>query len=160
LRERIATNPENATKDTAVANINAATTIAIAALLAGWMTQARADDIDALFLGGYWCNSENANKSENIPRSRTFLLSRRIEGSNGSEDQFTERLIDVVGDVRGQRIILAQKLKLPDGKDCKTDCTLAQRLVNKDMLEVGDWNSNTGVFKSSSPKEYIYRCDK
>ena len=143
-----------------MANINAAKTIAIAALLAGWMGEAQADDIDALFLGGYWCNSENANKLENIPRSRTFLLSRRIEGSNGNEDQFTERLIDVVGDIRGQRIVLAQILKLSDGKDCKTDCTLAQRIVNKDMLEVGEWNSNTGVFKSSSPKEYVYRCDK
>ena len=53
-----------------------------------------------------------------------------------------------MGDVRGQRIILAQKLKLPDGKECKTDCLTAQRIVNKDLLEFGEWNSNTGVFKS------------
>ena len=65
-----------------------------------------------------------------------------------------------VRDVRGQRIILAQKLKLPDGTTCKTDCLLAQRIVNKDMLEIGEWNSNTAVFKSMSPREYVYRCEK
>jgi hypothetical protein len=118
-----------------------------------------ADDIDALFLGGYWCRTEEAEKSENIPRNRSFLLSRRIEGPK-TEDAFTERLIDVVGDVRGQRIILAQKLKLADGKECKTDCLTAQRIVNKDLLEFGEWNSNTGVFKSYSPRDYLYRCEK
>ncbi len=118
-----------------------------------------ADDIDALFLGGYWCRTEEAEKSENIPRNRSFLLSRRIEGPK-TEDTFTERLIDVVGDVRGQRIILAQKLKLADGKECKTDCLTAQRIVNKDLLEFGEWNSNTGVFKSYSPRDYLYRCEK
>ena len=118
-----------------------------------------ADDIDALFLGGYWCRTEETEKTENIPRNRSFLLSRRIEGPK-TEDAFTERLIDVVGDVRGQRIILAQKLKLADGKDCKTDCLTAQRIVNKDLLEFGEWNSNTGVFKSYSPRDYLYRCEK
>jgi hypothetical protein len=135
-------------------------TIAIVAFVAiGRAGGASADDVDALFLGGYWCNTEAKTKTENIPRNRSFLLSRRIEGPS-SEDGFTERLIDVVGDVRGQRIVLAQQLKLPSGKECKTDCTIAERIVHKDMLEVGDWNSNTAVFKSNSPREYLYRCDK
>jgi hypothetical protein len=132
------------------------------ALLAALMTfaigGAQAQDLDALFLGGYWCNSRTSAKSENIPRNRIFLLTRRIDGT--PEEAATERLIDIVGDVRGQRIILSQILKNKDGTDCKTDCTVAQRLVHKDMLEAGDWNSNTGVFKSNSPREYVYRCDR
>jgi len=131
-----------------------------AALSAGCLVGARADDIDALLLGGYWCGSQDKFKSENIPRNRTFLLSRRIEGANAPETGFTEYLIDVAADPRGQRIVLLQKQKLPDGSSCKTDCLLAQRLVNKDMLETGEWNSNTGVFKSNNPREYVYRCDK
>jgi hypothetical protein len=119
---------------------------------------AQAQELDALFLGGYWCNTETDAKTENSPRNRNFLLSRRIDGT--PETDFTERLIDIVGDIRGHRIILAQKLKNKDGTDCKTDCTLAERIVHKDMLEVGDWNSNTGVFKSNSPREYVHRCEK
>ena len=119
---------------------------------------AQAQELDALFLGGYWCNTETDAKTENIPRNRNFLLSRRIDGT--PETDFTERLIDIVGDIRGHRIVLAQKLKNKDGTDCKTDCTLAERIVHKDMLEVGDWNSNTGVFKSNSPREYVHRCEK
>jgi hypothetical protein len=133
-------------------------TIVAAALLLGRMDAADAQEFDALFLGGYWCNTETDAKTENIPRNRNFLLSRRIDGT--PEDTFTERLIDIVGDVRGHRIILAQILKDKDGKDCKTDCTTAERVVHKDMLEVGDWNSNTGVFKSNSPREYVHRCEK
>jgi hypothetical protein len=56
--------------------------------------------------------------------------------------------------------VLAQQLKLANGSECKNDCTTAQRIVNKDMLELGDWNGNTGVFKSNSPRDYLYRCDK
>jgi hypothetical protein len=119
---------------------------------------AQAQELDALFLGGYWCNTETDAKTENIPRNRNFLLSRRIDGT--AETDFTERLIDVIGDVRGHRIILAQKLKNKDGTDCKTDCTIAERIVHKDMLEIGDWNSTTGVFKSNSPREYVHRCEK
>ncbi|KAB2942535.1 MAG: hypothetical protein K8F92_02465 [Hyphomicrobium sp.] len=134
-------------------------TIAIvAALLFGRIDAAGAQELDALFLGGYWCNTQTDAKSENIPRNRNFLLSRRIDGT--PEDSFTERLIDIVGDVRGQRIILAQILKNKDGTDCKTNCLTAQRVVHKDMLEVGDWNSSTAVFKSNSPREYVHRCDK
>ena len=128
-----------------------------APLLAG-ANAAQAQELDALFLGGYWCNTETDAKTENIPRNRNFLLSRRVDGT--PETDFTERLIDIVGDIRGHRIILAQKLKNTDGTDCKTDCTLAERIVHKDMLEVGDWNSNTGVFKSNSPREYVHRCEK
>lgn len=120
---------------------------------------ANAQDLDALFLGGYWCNTQTDAKTENIPRNRTFLLSRQIEGKT-KEDTFTERLVDIVGDVRGQKIILAQRLKNADGTECKNNCTLAERIVHKDMLEVGDWNSSTGVFKSNSPREYVHRCDK
>ncbi len=138
----------------------ARTIFLIAAIAAGWPAAAGADDIDALFLGGYWCGSEDKLKSENIPRSRIFLLSRRIEGPGGPETGFSESLIDVVGDIRGQRVILAQKLKLADGSACKTGCLVAERIVHKDMLEIGEWNSNTGVFKSNSPREYVYRCDK
>lgn len=121
--------------------------------------EAMAQDVDALFLGGYWCNTRSNAKSENIPRNRSFLLSRQVEGSK-TQNTFTERLIDIVGDIRGQRIILAQRLRNDDGTECKTDCILAERLVHKDMLEVGDWNSSTGVFKSNSPREYVHRCDK
>jgi hypothetical protein len=144
-----------------VPSITVIRTIAAVAFLAavGSERASAADDIDALFLGGYWCRTEETEKSENIPRNRSFLLSRQIEGPK-TEDAFTERLIDVVGDVRGQRVILAQKLKLPDGKECKTDCLTAQRIVNKDLLEFGEWNSNTGVFKSFSPRDYLYRCEK
>ena len=131
--------------------------IMLVPLWAGVST-AQAQELDALFLGGYWCNTETDAKTENIPRNRNFLLSRRVDGT--PETDFTERLIDIVGDIRGHRIILAQKLKNTDGTDCKTDCTLAERIVHKDMLEVGDWNSNTGVFKSNSPREYVHRCEK
>jgi hypothetical protein len=144
-----------------VASISTVRTIAIVAILMiGRVGEARSDDLDALFLGGYWCNTETKTKSENIPRNRSFLLSREIEGPNASDANYTERLIDIVADVRGQRIVLAQSLKLPDGKSCKTNCTIAERIVHKDMLEVGDWNSSTGVFKANSPKEFLYRCDK
>jgi hypothetical protein len=127
--------------------------------MAASITETSADDIDALFLGGYWCRSQESIKTENIPRNRTFLLTRQIEGPN-TEKEFTERLIDITGDVRGQRIILSQQLKLADGSACKTDCLTAQRIVNQDMLELGEWNSNTAVFKSYSPRDYLYRCDK
>jgi hypothetical protein len=144
-----------------VTNVGAARIIfLVAAIAVGWPAAAHADDIDALFLGGYWCGSEEKFKTENIPRSRIFLLSRRIEGTGAPETGFSESLIDIVGDIRGQRVILSQKLKLADGSACKTDCLVAERIVHKDMLEVGDWNSNTGVFKSNSPREYVYRCDK
>jgi hypothetical protein len=129
------------------------------ALLLSQAGTASAQDLDALFLGGYWCNTQTNAKSENIPRNRSFLLSRRIEGTS-TEDAFTERLIDIVGDVRGQRIILAQKLKNTDGTECKTNCTLAERIIHKDLLEVGDWNNSTAVFKSNSPREYVHRCEK
>ena len=132
-----------------------------AAVSAGWLGNARADDIDALLLGGYWCSSEDKTKTESIPRNRTFLLTRRVEASNaGAETAYTEYLVDVVGDIKGQRILLLQKLKLADGTACKTDCLLAPRIVHKDMLEPGQWNSTTGVFKSNNPREYLYRCDK
>lgn len=130
----------------------------VASLVTLQVGSAKAQDLDALFLGGYWCNSRTSAKWENIPRNRIFLLTRRIDGT--PEENASERLIDIVGDVRGQRIILTQTLKNKDGSECKTDCTKAQRLVHKDMLEDGDWNSNTGVFKSNSPREYVYRCDK
>jgi hypothetical protein len=143
-------------------DMRALKTIALAAALsAGSLGYARADDIDALLLGGYWCSSEGKTKTENIPRNRTFLLSRQVEASNAAaETTFTEYLVDVVGDIRGQRILLLQKQKLADGTACKTDCLSARRIVHKDMLEPGEWNSNTGVFKSNNPREYIYRCDK
>ena len=142
-----------------MAKTNSIKTMLIAALMAACSGAAGAEDIDALFLGGYWCSTQDDIKSENIPRNRSFLLSRQIAGPT-TENEFTERLIDITGDVRGQRIILAQKLKLPNGNACKNDCLLAQRIVNKDMLEIGEWNSNTAVFKSSSPREYVYRCEK
>ncbi|MFA5900852.1 MAG: hypothetical protein WC829_17260 [Hyphomicrobium sp.] len=131
---------------------------AASALLLIPVAEARAQDLDALFLAGYWCNTRSDAKSENIPRNRSFLLSRRVDGT--AEEAYTERLIDIVGDVRGQRIILAQRLKNNDGTECKTNCILAERVVHKDMLEVGDWNSSTGVFKSNSPREYVNRCEK
>jgi hypothetical protein len=137
----------------------ARSSLIVSALFAVSISSAQADDIDALFLGGYWCQSQDDVKSENIPRNRSFLLTRRIAGPK-QEDAFTERLIDVVGDVRGQRVILSQKLKNKDGGNCKSDCLTAQRIVNKDMLETGEWNSTTGVFKSYSPREYVYRCDR
>ena len=139
------------------------TTIALtAALSAGWLANtARADDIDALFLGGYWCAWEDKTKTEAIPRNRTFLLTRLVEATgSASEANFTEFLVDVTGDIRGQRIILLQKQKNADGTACKTDCMVARRLVNKDLLEHGEWNATTGVFKSANPREYIYRCEK
>jgi hypothetical protein len=133
----------------------------IAALSTGWMSRAHADDIDAVLLGGYWCAAEDKTKTENIPRNRTFLLTRQVEAPNAAaETTFTEYLVDVAGDIRGQRILLLQKLKQADGTACKTDCQLARRIVSRDLLETGEWNSNTGVFKSSSPREFIYRCDK
>ena len=137
-------------------------TIALtAALSTGSMASARAEDIDALFLGGYWCAWEDKTKTEAIPRNRTFLLARQLESAGvAAETAFTEYLVDVTGDVRGQRILLLQKQKLADGKPCKTDCQVARRIVNKDLLEPGEWNANAGVFKSSSPREFIYRCDK
>lgn len=121
---------------------------------------AQSQDFDALFLGGYWCNTRTDVKTENIPRNRSFLLSRKVEEGSTSEAAFTERLIDITGDVRGQRIILAQKLKNSDGTECKSNCTIAERVVNRDLLEIGDWNSNTAVFKSNSPREYLHRCEK
>ena len=121
----------------------------------------RSEDIDALLLGGYWCGWEDKTKTEAIPRNRTFLLIRQIEPANtAAETAFTEYLVDVTNDVRGHRILLLWKQKLADGTPCKTDCQLARRLVNQDLLEPGEWNSNTGAFKSSSPREYIYRCQK
>ena len=133
----------------------------IAALSTAGLSSARADDIDALFLGGYWCGAQDKTKMEAIPRDRTFVLVRQIEAANAAaETTFTEYLVDVAADVRGQRILLLQKLKQADGTACKTDCQLARRIVNRDLLEPGEWNSNTGVFKSSSPREYIYRCEK
>lgn len=143
-----------------MASISSVSSLAVVTtLVLGQIGEARAQDIDALFLGGYWCNTRTNAKSENIPRNRAFLLSRRIEGG-ATEDAFTERLIDIAGDVRGQRIILAQRLKNTDGTDCKTNCLIAERVVHKDLLEVGDWNSSTGVFKSNSPREYVHRCEK
>jgi hypothetical protein len=143
-------------------DMRALKTIALTAALSScWLGNARADDIDALLLGGYWCSSEDKTKTESIPRNRTFLLTRQVEAPNTAADTtFTEHLVDVTGDVRGQRIVLLQKLKNADGTACKTDCLLARRLVHKDMLEAGEWNSTTGVFKSNNPREYIYRCDK
>jgi hypothetical protein len=141
-----------------VASPSSKTIMILAALLLAPMNVADAQELDALFLGGYWCNSRTDAKTENIPRNRNFLLTRRIDGT--PETDFTERLIDIVGDVRGQRIVLSQSLKNKDGTECKTDCTIAQRLVHKDMLEAGDWNSSTAVFKSNSPREYVYRCEK
>jgi hypothetical protein len=120
-----------------------------------------AEDIDALFLGGYWCTWEDKTKTEAIPRNRTFLLVRQIEPANAAEETaVTEYLVDVTNDVRGQRILLLQKQRLADGTPCKTDCQLVRRLVNRDLLELGEWNSNTGVFKSISPRDYIYRCER
>ncbi len=120
----------------------------------------RVEDIDALLLGGYWCGWEDKTKTEAIPRDRTFLLIRQIEPAAAGETAFTKYLVDVTNDVRGQRILLLWKQKLADGTPCKTNCQLARRLVNQDLLEPGEWNSNTGVFKSSSAREYIYRCQK
>lgn len=143
-----------------MASISSVSSLAVVTVLAlGQIGEARAQDIDALFLGGYWCNTRTNAKSENIPRNRSFLLSRQIEGGT-TEDAFIERLIDIAGDVRGQRIILAQKLKNADGSECKNNCLIAERVVHKDLLEVGDWNSSTGVFKSNSPREYVHRCEK
>ena len=86
---------------------------------------------------------------------------RQAEASNAAaESAYTEYLVDVVGDIWGQRILLLQKQKLANGTACKTDCLLPRRIVHKDMLEPGQWNSSTGVFKSNSPREYLYRCDK
>lgn len=119
---------------------------------------ARAQELDALFLGGYWCNTDSDTKTENIPRNRTFLLSRDVGGDK--DRAYTERLIDIAGDVRGQKIVLAQRLKNNDGSKCKNNCLIAERIVHKDLLEIGDWNSSTGVFKSNSPREYLYRCEK
>jgi hypothetical protein len=143
-----------------VASISNLSAVAVVTLfVAGFAGDTKAQDIDALFLSGYWCNTQTNVKTENIPRNRTYLLSRDIK-SGGDDEAQVERLIDIVGDVRGQRIILAQRLKNANGTECKTNCTLAQRVVNKDLVEVGDWNSSTGVFKSNSPREYVHRCDK
>ena len=137
-------------------------TIALAAAVGASSTiGAHAEDIDALFLGGYWCAWEDKTKTEAIPRNRTFLLARQVETpGSAAETAYTEYLVDVTGDIRGQRILLLQKQKNADGTACKTDCQVARRIVNKDLLEPGEWNSNTGVFKSSTPREFIYRCDK
>jgi hypothetical protein len=135
--------------------------IALIAAFAGTIAGARADDIDALALAGYWCGWEDKSKTENVPRNRTFLLVRQVEATNAAaEPNFTEYLVDVTGDVRGQRILLLQKQKNADGSTCKNDCQLARRIVNRDLLEPGEWNATTGVFKSATPREYIYRCDK
>ncbi|HEY7670462.1 MAG TPA: hypothetical protein VH852_07490 [Hyphomicrobium sp.] len=120
----------------------------------------RAEDIDALLLGGYWCTWEDKTKTEAIPQNRAILLVRQIEPANAADTDFTEYLVDVTNDVRGQRILLLQKQRLPDGTPCKTDCQLVRRLVNRDLLELGEWNSNTGIFKSLSPRDYIYRCER
>ena len=131
------------------------------ALIAGASTGAGAEDIDAFLLGGYWCGWEDKTKTEAIPRSTIFLLVRQVESPNAAaETAYTEYLVDVTGDVRGQRILLLQKQKLADGTPCKTDCQLARRIVNRDLLEPGEWNANTAIFKSSSPRKYIYRCEK
>ena len=133
----------------------------IAAVSAGGLSCAHAEDIDAVLLGGYWCGTQDKTKTENIPRNRTFLLTRQIEAANAAaETTFTEYLVDVTGDIRGQRILLLQKLKAADGTACKTDCQLARRIVSRDLLEPGEWNATTGVFKSANPREFIYRCDK
>jgi hypothetical protein len=126
----------------------------------GAAASTRAENIDALLLGGYWCTWQDKTKTESIPRNRTFLLARQIEPTNAAETDFTEYLVDVTNDVRGQRILLLQKLKLADGTLCKTDCQLVRRIVNSDLLEPGEWNSNAGVFKSLSPRDYIYRCER
>ena len=63
-----------------MAKTNAAKTMLIAALMAACSGAAGAEDIDALFLGGYWCRTQDDIKSENIPRNRSFLLSRQIAG--------------------------------------------------------------------------------
>jgi len=135
--------------------------LSFATLIAGTLLQqanpATAQELDALFLGGYWCNTRTDAKTENVPRNRSFLRSRRISGT--PESAFAERLIDIVGDVRGQRIILAQRLKNANGSECTSDCVIARRVVHKDLLEAGDWNSSTGVFKSASPREYEHRCE-
>lgn len=123
-------------------------------------TGTRAENIDALLLGGYWCTWQDKTKTEAIPRNRSFLLARQIEPTNVAEADFTEYLVDVTNDVRGQRILLLQKLKLADGTPCKTDCQLVRRIVNTDLLELGEWNSNAGVFKSLSPRDYVYRCER
>ena len=131
------------------------------AAFAGTIAGARADDIDALALAGYWCGWEDKTKTENIPRNRAFLLVRQVEATNAAaEPNPTEYLVDVTGDVRGQRILLLQKQKNADGSVCKTDCQLARRIVNRDLLEPGEWNATTGVFKSANPREYVYRCEK
>ncbi len=130
------------------------------ALIAGATTGAGAEDIDAFLLGGYWCGWEDKTKTEAIPRSATFLLVRQVESPNTAETAYTEYLVDVTGDIRGQRILLLQKLKQADGAPCKTDCQLARRIVNRDLLEPGEWNANTAIFKSSSPRKYIHRCEK
>ncbi len=97
-------------------------------------------------------------KTEAIPRSTIFLLVRQVESPNAAaETAYTEYLVDVTGDVRGQRILLLQKQNLVDGTPCKTDCQPARRIVNRDLLEPGEWNANTAIFKSSSPRKYIYR---
>ena len=72
-------------------------------------------------------------EAEAIPRNRTFLLTRLVEatGSASGGRSFTEFLVDVTGDIRGQRIILLQKQKNADGTACKTNCMVARRLVNK-----------------------------
>lgn len=139
--------------------LNRLSAAALFAFLVSPFGEARAQDLDALFLSGYWCNTRTNAKTENIPRNRSFLLSRKVE-DGATDEAFTERLIDIVGDIRGQRIVLAQRLKNNDGTECKTNCLLAERVVHKDMLEVGDWNSSTGVFKSNSPREYVHRCEK
>jgi hypothetical protein len=131
------------------------------AAIAGLAGGARADDIDALALAGYWCSWDDKTKTENIPRNRAFLLVRQVEATNAAaEPNPTDYLVDVTGDVRGQRILLLQKQKNADGSACKTDCQLARRIVNRDLLEPGEWNATTGVFKSANPREYIYRCEK
>ena len=141
--------------------MRALTIFTLIAAFAGTAAGARADDIDALALAGYWCGWEDKTKTENIPRNRAFLLVRQVEATNAAaEPNPTEYLVDVTGDVRGQRILLLQKQKNSDGSTCKTDCQLARRIVNRDLLEPGEWNATTGVFKSANPREYIYRCEK
>jgi hypothetical protein len=73
----------------------------VALLSAVGLGNARADDVDALFLGGYWCGPEDKTKTESIPRNRIFVLMRQVEASNAAaETAYTEYLVDVVGDIR------------------------------------------------------------
>jgi hypothetical protein len=89
---------------------------ALIAAFAGTIAGARAEDIDALALAGFWCTWDDKTKTENVPRNRAFLLVRQVEAANAAaEPNATDYLVDVTGDVRGQRILLLQKQKNADG---------------------------------------------